>query len=142
MEEIRNEQTELAAQPAEAEKEKGEEKSEVSLGKFKDARALLDAYNSLQSEFTKRCQKIKELESLRLAVDKVSAPTQSFENERDNGTIGEEKEKILKEYLKEIIGKKPKAIVMDGGGERLKTPLSRPKTIEEAGSIAKKILNK
>jgi len=34
----------------------------VSLGKFKSTEALLDAYNSLQAEFTKKCQKISELE--------------------------------------------------------------------------------
>ena len=32
------------------------------LGKFKDAISLLNAYNSLQSEFTKKCQKLSELE--------------------------------------------------------------------------------
>lgn len=31
-------------------------------GKFKDVKSLLDAYNSLQSEFTRRCQRVKELE--------------------------------------------------------------------------------
>ena len=41
----------------------GESTSEISLGKFKDVNALLNAYNSLQAEFTKRCQRIKELES-------------------------------------------------------------------------------
>ena len=33
-----------------------------NFGRFKDAKTLLDAYNSLQSEFTRRCQKVKELE--------------------------------------------------------------------------------
>ncbi len=34
------------------------------LGKFKDATSLLNAYNCLQSEFTKKCQKLSELEKL------------------------------------------------------------------------------
>ena len=34
----------------------------LSLGKFKDVKSLFDAYNSLQAEFTRRCQKVKELE--------------------------------------------------------------------------------
>ncbi len=34
------------------------------LGKFKDANSLLNAYNNLQSEFTKKCQKLSELEKL------------------------------------------------------------------------------
>jgi len=36
--------------------------TEGSIGKFKSAQALLDAYNSLQAEFTKKCQKLSEME--------------------------------------------------------------------------------
>ena len=57
MNEAKTEQTEEMSQIAEA-KERGEEETSVSLGKFKDVNALLNAYNSLQSEFTKRCQRI------------------------------------------------------------------------------------
>ena len=32
-----------------------------NLGKFKDVESLLSAYNSLQAEFTKKCQKLSEL---------------------------------------------------------------------------------
>lgn len=32
-----------------------------SLGKFKDTESLLSAYNSLQAEFTKKCQKLSEV---------------------------------------------------------------------------------
>ncbi|MBE7083097.1 MAG: hypothetical protein E7373_00660 [Clostridiales bacterium] len=56
-----NEQTELLnVQQTDNDNQqiKEQEKSEVSLGKFKDVNALLSAYNSLESEFTKRCQKI------------------------------------------------------------------------------------
>ena len=35
-----------------------------SLGKFKDAESLLQSYNNLQAEFTKKCQKLSELTSL------------------------------------------------------------------------------
>ena len=45
-----DEQTKLNSQPAEAEEVKGEQDSEVSLGKFKDVNALLSAYGSLQSD--------------------------------------------------------------------------------------------
>ena len=41
----------------------GQEKVEKSpLGKFKDVNALLQAYNSLEAEFTRRSQRLKELE--------------------------------------------------------------------------------
>ena len=32
------------------------------LGKFKNSKALLDAYNNLQSEFTKKCQMLSQLQ--------------------------------------------------------------------------------
>lgn len=43
--------------------EKGTKGIEGSpLGKFKDAEVLLDAYNELQSEFTRKCQKLSEVQ--------------------------------------------------------------------------------
>lgn len=36
------------------------------ISKFKNANELLKAYQSLEKEFTKRCQRLKELESKRL----------------------------------------------------------------------------
>ena len=85
MEELKNEQTEQHAHTAAAEENKGEESGNVSLGKFKDVNALLSAYNSLQSEFTKRCQRVKELEAeLNSAVDKATVPTQTEQAESKN----------------------------------------------------------
>ncbi len=40
----------------------GEQPETGSLGKFKDAESLLEAYNNLQAEFTKKCQKLSALE--------------------------------------------------------------------------------
>lgn len=62
-EELKIEQTDsLNAQAAEAGMDTGAKKDAVSYGKFKDADALYSAYNSLQAEFTRRCQRLKELE--------------------------------------------------------------------------------
>ena len=44
-----------------AEEKLGEEQV-LEFGKFSSAKDLLNAYNSLESEFTRRCQKVKELE--------------------------------------------------------------------------------
>ena len=142
-----NEQTEiLTEQPAAADKEDGKFlKEEVSLGKFKDVNALKSAYDSLQAEFTKRCQRIKELESAAEKADKTSVPTSS---EIDNGKeilksiTDKDKENILKDYLKEVLNSKQKAIVLDGFGIGVKTPSNRPKTIEEAGRLATDIFKK
>ena len=119
------------------------EESKVSLGKFKDVNALIHAYNSLQSEFTKRCQRIKELEGEIKSVDKESSPTEKVSV--DEATIqksitDKDKEQILKEYLKGVVSSKQKAILMDGTGVGVKTPANRPKTIAEAGALAKEIL--
>ena len=57
-EEVVREQPEL-----EEENENLIAQSEGSLGKFKDAESLLKAYNNLQAEFTKKCQKLSALEN-------------------------------------------------------------------------------
>lgn len=138
-----NEQTEAVSQVAEAKNKSGEETS-VSLGKFKDVNALLAAYNSLQSEFTKRCQRIKELEAEKsAAVDKDTPTEKSEQTENQTASITEEeKENFIKGYLKEIMGAKSKAIVMDVTGMGVKTPVNKPRTVEEAGKLAKELLAK
>lgn len=47
------------------------------VGKFKSSEALLEAYNSLQAEFTKKCQKLSELEK-----EKMSEQSQEKQDER------------------------------------------------------------
>lgn len=44
------------------EKENALDAENGSLGKFKNTESLLNAYNNLQAEFTRKCQKLKELE--------------------------------------------------------------------------------
>ncbi len=146
MEELKNEQTEVCTHTAGAENnDVGVGQAEVSLGKFKNSESLLNAYNSLESEFTKRCQKLKELEKRLEEAEKDNAPPQpeqpAYENKPQE--IDEEtKMKIVKEYLNGVLGGRQKAIVLDGEGAGVKTPVSRPKTIKEAGNLAKEILSK
>jgi hypothetical protein len=143
MQEQVNEQIEVEKHTAEAENIiEGENKTEISLGKFKDVSALLCAYNSLQSEFTKRCQRIKELEGEAKVVDKVNAPTMQTSEEiaTAKGLTQQEKEEFLKDYLKSVVELKQKAIVIDGAGSGVKTPVPKPKTIAEAGALAKEII--
>ena len=112
MEEKLNEQTEPQTQSVETAVENlGVREGEVSLGKFKDVNALYNAYNSLQSEFTKRCQKLKELEN-KLAVQSEKQST-TVEVEKEQPNIDQDitlqnKEQILKDYLCQILGKKSK----------------------------------
>ena len=73
-------------QSAEAEENLGVADSK-QFGKFKDVNALLDAYNSLQAEFTRRCQKVKELEREIKSQDKEqitnNSPLSDFEREKE-----------------------------------------------------------
>ncbi|MBR5900416.1 MAG: hypothetical protein IKZ38_03370 [Clostridia bacterium] len=143
MDELKNEQTNANGITAEAETEKDTQNGEVSLGKFKDVNALIHAYNSLQAEFTKRCQRIKELEGLATSVDKATAPTASVKEGADNavGITDEDKKAVLKDYLKGVLSAKQTAIVMGSAGTGVKAPVRKPKTFDEAGVLAKEIFN-
>ena len=132
MKEAIDEQIEANAQGAAAQEDTGA-KTEISLGKFKDVNALLSAYNSLESEFTKRCQRIKELEGS-AASDKTKVPDNRAGQEQ--GT-SREKDEILKDYLKDILKSRQTAIVMDDAGVGVKAPADKPKTIAQAGMLAK-----
>ena len=138
------EQTKPTAQPAGAEEEKGEDNGSVSLGKFKDVNALLLAYNSLQSEFTKRCQRIKELEKeLSTADNEVNSPAEKDNQPKAEKNLSEEeKQQVLKEYLLNVLGKKQSAVLIDGEGIGVKMPVQKPKTIAQAGMLAKDIIQK
>ena len=50
------------AEAVNTEEVKVADKTSGSLGKFKDTESLLLAYNNLQAEFTKKCQKLSELD--------------------------------------------------------------------------------
>ena len=143
IDELKNEQTETSRTTATAEKVENTQNGEVSLGKFKDVNALIHAYISLQAEFTKRCQRIKELEGLAVSVDNATAPTEIAEEgaEKSKGITEEDKQSVLKDYLKGVLSAKQKAIVMGGAGVTVKTPLRKPKTFDEAGALAKEFFN-
>ncbi len=57
-----------------------------NFGKFKDAKSLLNAYNALQSEFTRRCQKVKELERESAKFKKEQSLNSEY-NEREREEI-------------------------------------------------------
>ena len=58
------------------------ENSEGSIyGKFKDAQTLLDAYNSLQAEFTRKSQKLAEIQK-QIEENAVFSKSDSLEDSR------------------------------------------------------------
>lgn len=55
------------------------------LGKFKDVESLLSAYNSLQAEFTRKCQKLSQtIKDLEDKKDETTVDAKSEENIPDN----------------------------------------------------------
>lgn len=66
-----------------------------TLGKFKDATSLLSAYNSLQSEFTRKSQRLSELEKL---LEEKNKPVQLAD---DDSVGSNEKEHVLTENNEE-----------------------------------------
>lgn len=132
------------------------EKTSGTYGKFKDADALWKAYNSLQSEFTRRSQRLKELldetEKNNQAVRKgpvtgtdgensVSASTPlPADGEPSKREIGpEEKERIIAEYLQDI---KKSAVPVTKGGVGVVTPRIEPHSIADAGKLALEYLKR
>ena len=70
--------------------EVGSQNDMGELGKFKSAKALLDAYNALEKEFTRKCQRISELEK-----DKTE---NQIEEVKPQFNIDEELNRFLSEH--------------------------------------------
>ena len=68
-----------AAQGADARRETG---AAANLGKFKSVDALLNAYNSLEAEFTRRSQALRELEERERAAKAAREEEQNGSGER------------------------------------------------------------
>lgn len=105
------EQAVSTTQTAEAEKITGVADDAVSLGKFKDVKSLLTAYENLESEFTRRSRRLKELEGIVSERKGETTPTGASPNTvaTDGGTA---KNPIVAEATAE------KAISDEASGER------------------------
>lgn len=112
------EQAVSTTQTAEAEKITGVADDAVSLGKFKDVKSLLTAYENLESEFTRRSRRLKELEGIVSERKGETTPTGTSPETvaTDGGTA---KNPIVAEATAE------KAISDDANGER-KTDKANP----------------
>ena len=108
-----------------------------SIGKFKNTESLLNAYNNLQAEFTRKCQKLSELESL--AEKTASSNTSAEEYIKENPQMVE---KILTHYLEEVKNmQSPKIISSAGGGGIPLSAPPNPTTLDEARELTKKLFN-
>ena len=110
MEENVYEETTRAEQPtAERGEDVGrkdaEEKGLALLGKFKDVDALARAYGSLQAEFTRRSQRLKELEKMAENFEKSekTAARSGAEKLRKNAKARNEETKQFDEFMAKTV---------------------------------------
>ena len=89
------------------------EKEAISYGKFKNADALLKAYNSLEAEFTKKSQKLKEIELNKVELLKNTDKEVTPDKENMSDTSLESKPQYLESNwdrkVSEFIRENPKA---------------------------------
>lgn len=85
---------------------------EIDLGKFKNTKALLDAYNNLQAEFTKKSQQLSQLKQDKINEEKIEQKSENSsendenfakkdENNAENGKTIEDLDKNLSLFLEE-----------------------------------------
>lgn len=125
--------------------ETGEENVAADLGKFKDVKALLNAYNNLEAEFTRRSQRLKELEAnkaqppAKAESGAPSAPAQEHASLYEAASCDEDvKKRIIADYLVSVASAKGAPMVT--GGISVPSPKTRPASIKEAGRLAQEFL--
>ena len=107
--------------------------------------ALLSAYESLEAEFTRRSQRLKELEegSKTQPVPEEGAPSRGRNLTKEEllkeALASEEvKSAVIGEYLKTISNSKSVPLIVGGAGAQV--PKSTPKSVKEAGALAERFL--
>lgn len=126
-----------------AEAEKGE--AAAVLGKFKNVETLMKAYSELEAEFTRRSQRLRELEKeskAKTVPDGATASSSSTdEEELVKNALSNEKvrDAVIGDYLKSVSKNSP-PLTLGGGG--VTAPRITPKSVKEAGKLARDFLNK
>lgn len=105
-----------------------------SIGKFKSAESLLNAYNNLQAEFTRKCQKLSALEQ---AAEGASGSFDAEKFLQDNPQVVQQ---YLQQYLQEVQQNAvPRGISNAfGSGIPLIAP-PQPKNLDEARELVKNL---
>ncbi len=115
-----------------------------ALGKFKSVDALLSAYRSLEAEFTRRSQRLKELEEGSKAheVPQTAAPSheEPADEELLKAALSSEsvRKAVLEDYLKTVAANK--SVPLISTGVLTPAPRSAPTTVKEAGALAQRFL--
>lgn len=140
--------------------------NEVAAGpkKFKDVQALIDAYTALEAEFTRRSQRLKELEAnkeeassatpVNIEATSDNTPSQAVDSDSTQGASApmqqavegvrpltmQEKNAVIEEYLNGIHSNRTVPFVTVGGA--VKTARVTPKTTSEAAALARRYFSK
>ncbi len=134
----------VTADTAEAEKEL----AATVAGKFKDVKALWEAYQALEAEFTRRSQRLKELEANKEApapesTENAEAPSQEAERKGEEISLSslsdEVKNAVIDEYLNGVFSKRGVPFVTGGGA--VAAQRRTPSTLKEAGALAGKLFS-
>ncbi len=123
-----------AAQGAEAQKEEG---AVGSFGKFKSADALLNAYNSLEAEFTRRSQRLRELEGRLQDGNRMSSAAEG-ESRQQPQSLDEQVGAAVEKYL----AARQAPYIMADGGSPASAPAQHIRSLEEAGRLAQELFRK
>jgi len=117
----------------------------AGLGKFRSVDALMAAYTSLEAEFTRRSQRLKELEEGNKAQEMPAegAPSQGGGTGRERllqAALSDEgvRRAVIEEYLKTVTANKSIPLIV--GGVSTPAPKSAPKSVKEAGALAERFL--
>ena len=132
------------AEPAEAERNN----AAAELGKFKDVEALRQAYTALEAEFTRRSQRLKELEAAN--KEAMVSPEQSASEALPSPQAGclpqvekvqsaplsdEVKNAVIEEYLAGV--SRSCGVPIITGGSMVSAKRRVPQNLKEAGMLAK-----
>ncbi len=127
----------VTAESAEAEKSM---LAAAGLEKFRDLKTLAEAYRNLEAEFTRRSQRLRELEEGNKAeAAPDGAPLPSSQNKAGGGEPAAEREAVIGEYLKNLAANRGVPVMI--GGSAVAAPVNRPATVKEAGKLAQIFLN-
>lgn len=132
MDNLENTCGQVTADAAEAEKQL----AASGLGKFKDVKTLIEAYTGLEAEFTRRSQRLKELEerNKERALPDGDKAAPSAPKENNTAVDDTVRDAIIAEYLKSVAVNKAAPVIL--GGAPVSAPASGPKTVKEAGKLA------
>lgn len=152
-------QSAAAAQGAQAQTETS---AAAGLGKFKSVDALLNAYNSLEAEFTRRSQRLRELEERLRAENDTPAQAAGDTERAVNGgkppeqaapraaeverELADKVRRIAEEYFaarERAANEKASApYIMAEGGSFSAAPAVRARSLDEAGRLAAEFFRK